>query len=360
MDYQLIKPLIFRLPAEAAHSMAIRALKLGLTGVVERSTRTVLKQRLWNLDFQSPIGLAAGFDKNAEVPDAILKLGFGFTECGTITPKPQAGNPKPRIFRLIRDRAVINRLGFNNKGLEEAASRLEERKRQGCYGIVGANVGANKTSEDHIADYVTCLDRLAGLAQYFVVNISSPNTPGLRALQSKQSLTELVTKVLTARNKAYEERNLGTPAPLLVKVAPDLTPEDIADIAAVAIEQKLDGLIISNTTIERPETLKGRKRKEAGGLSGAPLFEPSTHVLSEFYRLTEGKVPLIGVGGVSNAEQALEKIKSGASLVQIYSALVYEGPKLAAKIADDLALLLKAQGYSNIRDAVGANHREQD
>lgn len=359
MNYQFLKPLLFRLPAEAAHKLAIRALKLDWVGGVDRRPRQVLKQRIWGLDFFSPIGLAAGFDKNAEVPDAMLKAGFGFTECGTITPLPQEGNPKPRIFRLVRDRAVINRLGFNNKGLEAAATLLEERKRQGRSGIVGANIGANKTSDDRMADYVTCLERLAGLAQYFVVNISSPNTPGLRALQSRDALSELVGRVLETRNKTYEERGLGRPAPLLVKVAPDLTEDDIDDIAAVALDHALDGLIISNTTIARPDSLRSPKRREEGGLSGAPLLEPSTEVLSAFYKRVGGTVPLIGVGGVANAADAMKKIKAGATLVQLYSALVYEGPFLAAKIADDLALRLKAEGFNSITDAIGADHRAE-
>jgi dihydroorotate dehydrogenase len=278
------------------------------------------------LSFPSPIGLAAGLDKNAEVPDAFLRLGFGFVEVGTITPRPQAGNPKPRLFRLVEDKAVINRMGFNNLGLDAAVAKL--RSRHGKPGIVGANVGANKDSEDRIADYVTGIKAVLPWCQYITINISSPNTPGLRALQSRASLEELVGRCMAARGAVNR--------PMLVKIAPDLSDEDVSDIAQVSLASGIDGLIVSNTTITRP-ALTSIHAAQTGGLSGAPLFDLSTQMLRKIAQATLGKVPLIGVGGISTADHVRAKLDAGASLVQLYSSLVYEGPGLAARLNRELA-----------------------
>jgi dihydroorotate dehydrogenase len=294
--------------------------------------------------------MAAGFDKNADIVDGLLGLGFGFVEAGTITPRPQAGNPKPRLFRLVEDEGVINRLGFNGAGLERARTRLAARSGRG--GIVGANVGKNRDSTDEVADYVKGIEVLAPLAQYLVVNVSSPNTPGLRELQRKDRLTELLSAVVSARNAAAERR-----PPLLVKVAPDLDETQIADIAEAALSTGIDGLIATNTTIERPDGLRAMAKSETGGLSGKPLFGLATRILSEFYVATGGKLPLIGVGGILSGADAYAKIKAGASLVQLYSGMVYRGPGVIGEIKRDLVLRLKADGFRSICDAVGAEHR---
>jgi len=300
------------------------------------------------LEFSNPVGLAAGFDKHAEVPDDLLELGFGFVEVGSVTPRPQPGNPRPRVFRLEEDRAVINRYGFNSQGLAVAAERL--RKRHGRSGIVGVNVGANKDSQDPVADYVEGVGELAGLASYFVINISSPNTPGLRTLQARDSLDALLDHVLAARRKGGAQNS----APLIVKIAPDLSPEDCHDIAEVLLARGVDGLIVSNTTTARP-ALRSDSRDEVGGLSGVPLLEPSTKILAEMYRLTEGKLPLIGTGGIASGHDAYRKIRAGASLVQLYTALVFQGPRLIGQIKQELADLLTTDGYDNIAQAVGAD-----
>ncbi|MCP5382547.1 MAG: quinone-dependent dihydroorotate dehydrogenase [Kordiimonadaceae bacterium] len=348
--YEFLKPVLFLLSPECAHSLAILALKSGLFPSGKVSASTSLKQTIWNLDFPNPVGLAAGFDKNAEVYKPMLKQGFGFVETGTVTPLAQAGNEKPRIFRLTEDNAVINRLGFNNKGLEYYLARLAARGKTN--GIVGANIGANKLSKDQIEDYVISLKRLLGLADYFTINISSPNTPGLRALQGKEALDELLSKLKAVRDQAGLERN----PPLILKIAPDLNDQECADIAEIILKHKMDGLIVSNTTLSRPKLISSFK-DEAGGLSGAPLFELSTEILSKMYKLTSGKIPLIGVGGVSNGEQAYAKIKAGASLIQLYSALVYHGPGLVRKINRELEELLKKDGFRNIAEAIGIDHK---
>lgn len=350
--YSLARPFIMSMPPERAHGWAIRALKWGLASSGKPYADPVLETELFGLSFPNPIGLAAGFDKNAEVPDALLKQGFGFVEVGTVTPNPQEGNAKPRMFRLPEDRAVINRLGFNNDGLDAVKTRLVAR--EGRLGILGANIGANKTSKDRIADYAAGIAAVARHVSYVTVNISSPNTPGLRALQARESLVKLIASVQAARGKVRREHAV----PILVKVAPDLTDADILNISDVALETKVDGLIISNTTVDRPESLKGASRDEKGGLSGAPLFEPSTRVLSDFYGATYGKVPLIGVGGISSGADAYAKIRAGASLVQLYTAFAYEGPGLVQRIAKDLARLLKQDGFESIADAVGADHEQ--
>ncbi len=350
--YRFFSPLLFTLEPESAHHLSILGLKFGLTGASQTSFATSLSSTVFGLDFPTPIGLSAGYDKNGEVLDGLLKLGFGFVEAGSVTPMPQSGNPKPRIFRLKEDKAVINRLGFNNAGLDVAARNFSRPRREG---IVGANLGANKDSADRIADYVAGLKRLAPLADYVTVNISSPNTPGLRALQGKGELEELLGRLMAARAHLQTERDKKIP--LLLKIAPDLTDDDQSDIAAVALETGLDGLIISNTTITRPSSLQNPQKIEAGGLSGEPLKALSYALLKDMYKATEGKIPLVGVGGIRTAEDAYERILAGASLIQFYSAMVYEGPFLAQRMAEGLAELLKRNGYRSVADAVGAGNR---
>jgi len=332
--------------AETAHHFTIRMLKAGLGPRVKIENQR-LAINVAGLSFPNPLGLAAGFDKNAEAPDAILDLGFGFVEVGAVTPRPQPGNPRPRVFRLRDDAAVINRYGFNNDGLDDVALRLKARRHDG---ILGVNLGANKDSDDRAEDYVQGVTALAGIVDFYTVNISSPNTPGLRALQGKEALAGLMKRVLAARDKTAK----GTP--VFLKVAPDLTDEDKTDIADIAKSMALDGVIISNTTIDRPATLCSANAKEGGGLSGKPLFAPSTKLLREFYKVLGGDVPLIGVGGVSSARDTYEKILAGASLVQLYTALVYEGPGLPSRILKELPTFLDADGFENIAQAVGAAH----
>lgn len=347
--YPLVRPLLMSMDPERAHDLTLRALELGL-GPRERGVdRPSLKTRVFGLDFPNPIGLAAGFDKDARVPDAMLGIGFGFVECGTVTPLPQPGNPRPRLFRVPDAGAVINRFGFNNGGLDAFVGRLTARRGRG--GIVGANVGKNKDQTDAAADYAAGIRRCAPLADYLVVNVSSPNTPGLRALQGRQPLADLLAACLEARAGS------GARPPLLLKVAPDLTDEDKADIAAVAVASGIDGLIVSNTTITRPPQIPERLAGEAGGLSGRPLMGPSTRVLGEFFRLTGGRLPLVGVGGVASGADAYAKIRAGASLVQLYTALAFEGPGLVRRIKHELSALLVADGFAHVADAVGADHR---
>lgn len=349
--YRLAWPLIRLMDPERAHGLALAGLKRGVVPRADRVVDPVLETEAFGLRFPNPVGLAAGFDKDATVPDAMLGHGFGFVEVGSITPQPQPGNPKPRLFRLAADRAVINRMGFNNNGMLAAARRLAARKDKGQGGIVGVNLGKNKTTEDALSDYVKGVAQLGEFAAYLVVNVSSPNTPGLRALQGREPLMELLVGVMAARDA------LSNKAPLLLKVAPDLTDEDKADIAHVALATGIDGLITTNTTIERPASLRDPQQGEAGGLSGAPLLEPSTAVLSDFYKLTEGTLPLIGVGGIASGWDAYRKIRAGASLVQLYSAMVYEGPGLASRVARDLAMHLRRGGFPSVAAAVGADHR---
>jgi dihydroorotate dehydrogenase len=340
------------LPAEAAHRLTIRALAAGLVTYPFEVDDPVLETREWGMQFPNPIGLAAGFDKDAEVFMPMLRLGFGFVEVGSITPRPQSGNPRPRVFRLPEDRAVINRLGFNSAGLAAAVANLRRRTPPRA-GIVGVNLGKNRDSADAVADYAAGAAAVAELADYVVVNVSSPNTPGLRALQEAASLRSLLDAVRLACRAAVPVR----PPPLLLKIAPDLTPADRADIAKVALEGAADGLIIGNTTIGRPAGLRSRAAGEDGGLSGRPLFGPSTVLLREFHDLTAGRVPLVGVGGVASGADAYAKIRAGASLVQLYTALIYEGPGLVGRIKRDLAARLHADGFVSVADAVGADHR---
>ena len=345
----LALPLVRLLPPEAAHRATIRALAAGVRPTAKPVDPAALGVKLWHRRLPNPIGLAAGFDKDAEVPDAMLAFGFGFVECGTITPLPQRGNPKPRLFRLPEDRAVINRLGFNSAGLEAAAQRLALRRNRP--GFVGANIGKNRDTLDDIGDYVEGVRVLAPLVDYLAVNISSPNTPGLRDLQRKSTVTRLMGRLLDERAKLA----LRDPPPLLVKIAPDLGAEERVDLAEAALAGGIDGLIIANTTVARPATLTSPTAHEPGGLSGAPLFEPSTALLAEMYRLTSGKLPIIGVGGVASGADAYKKIRAGASLVQLYTALIFEGPGLVARIKEELAALLARDGFTSVAAAVGAD-----
>ena len=341
----LARPLLTRLDPELAHTLTVRALSLFHSSPALADDDPRLQIEALGLRFRNPVGLAAGFDKNAETTEAMLSFGFGFVEAGTVTPKPQPGNPKPRIFRLREDAAVINRLGFNNQGIDVARRRLQAV--QGRPGIRGINIGANKDATDRIADYVTGLRELAPLADYVTVNISSPNTPGLRGLQNRSELDQLLGAVLSARE------TLPRRMPLLVKIAPDLDEQACSDIATLALDHRLDGLIVSNTTIDRPSDLKSGHRGETGGLSGKPLFRKSTEVLRTMRRLTQGRIVLVGVGGISSGEDAWAKIRAGATLVQLYTALTYQGPGLVTRIKQELLACMQRDGFSSIRDAVG-------
>ncbi len=332
---------------EDAHRLTIALLKTGL-GPRGGRNDPILATSLCGLALESGLGLAAGFDKNAEVPDAMLAAGFGFVECGTVTPKPQVGNPRPRLFRLTDDRAVINRMGFNNAGLEAFAGRLERRR---LAGVVGANIGANKDSEDRIGDYVIGLRRLWTLADYFTVNISSPNTPGLRALQTRQALEELLGRLDEARAKLAAASG---DHPVLLKVAPDLDDAEIEAVVETVVAFRLDGLIIGNTTLSRPDSLRDAQRVETGGLSGAPLMDLSTAVLARFHAAAAGRLALVGAGGVASGAEAYAKIRAGADVVQLYSALVYQGPSLIRDLQRDLADRLRADGFTSLAQAVGA------
>jgi dihydroorotate dehydrogenase len=343
MLYSLLRPALFLTDAETAHGLSLAALRLLPSRAAP--SNPILSQQVAGLDFPNPVGLAPGYDKNAEVFQAAYALGFGHVEVGSVTPKPQSGNPRPRVFRLVEDRGVINRLGFNNDGMEAVAARLKAQPVKKRFGPLGINVGANKDSDDRTADYVIATKRLADLADYVTVNISSPNTPGLRALQDKAALDDLLARVKDAAPVGK---------PVFLKVAPDLEPADIDDIAASVIEHRIDALIVSNTTITRP-SMQSSHAAETGGLSGAPLRDLAQQRLVDFRKATGGVVPLIGVGGISSAEDAYARIRAGASLVQLYSALVYEGPTLARWINDGLVRLLIRDGFANVADAIGAD-----
>jgi dihydroorotate dehydrogenase len=331
------------LDPEDAHRMAILGLKLGLGPRDHGLDDPILTTTVAGMALPNCIGLAAGFDKNAEVADAMLGAGFGFVECGTVTPLPQAGNPRPRLFRLTEDQAVINRMGFNNRGLDAYTARMAGRKRRG---IVGANIGANKDAGDRVADYVSGLKRVAGLCDYVTVNVSSPNTPGLRALQTRAALDELLGRLAETRT------GLEARPPVFLKVAPDLEADEPAEIAAAVRRHGFDGIIVSNTTVARPETLTSKDKAEIGGLSGAPLLEPSTEMLRAF-RQADAALPLIGVGGIASGAHAYAKIRAGADAVQLYSALVYGGPGLVVRIKRELAALLRADGFASVTQARG-------
>ena len=343
-------PLLRWFDPEDAHRMAIQGLKLLPPGR-PRPDDAKLAVRAFGLNFPNPIGMAAGFDKSAEAPDALLRLGFGFVEIGTVTPKPQSGNPRPRLFRLERDEAVINRMGFNNNGAEAVLRRLASRANHG--GIVGVNVGANKDSVDRVADYVRLIETFAPVASYFTVNVSSPNTPGLRNLQQAAALDDLLAKVIDARERVRQ--NAGD-SPVLLKIAPDLSLNELDDVVHIARSRRVDGMIVANTTIGRPSTLREQSRaREQGGLSGRPLFRLSTRMVAETYVRAEGAFPLIGVGGIDSGGAALTKIRAGASLIQLYSALIYKGLGLVDDIKNDLASTLLRTGRDSLSEIVGAD-----
>jgi dihydroorotate dehydrogenase len=349
--YSVIKPVLWRLDPERAHRIAVWLLARNPVGSrLHDDSR--LGVEVMGLRFGNPIGLAAGFDKDAKVWRQASRLGFGFVEVGSITPRPRSGNPRPRLFRLDRDRAIINRMGFNNDGLDTIARRLKQTWPEPGI-LLGANLGKDKETEDPAEDYEIGAQRLGSRADYVVINVSSPNTPGLRALQGKAPLANLIART----HHGLAESGAASPPPLLLKIAPDLTDQDLADIAEVAMDGKLAGLIATNTTIARPAGLDPRYASQAGGLSGRPLFEPSTEILRKLYRLTQGRLPLIGVGGVSSGADAYAKIRAGATLVQLYSALVFEGPYLVYRLKRELLQCLERDGIASIGEAVGLDHR---
>ena len=343
--------IIKKFPPEAAHNLTLNLLKINFTQskIIDNP---ILHQHIFGYDFSNPLGIAAGFDKNAEIVKPLLNLGFGFVEAGTVTPQPQYGNPKPRIFRLNKDGGIINHLGFNNKGALFAEKQLKKLNLNNLSkGIVGINIGKNKDSENYLEDYIYCLKKLGPHSHYVTINISSPNTPGLRDLQNRNNIEKLVRNL---KDQQISNKLLNK-IPILFKISPDLNDEQIRDIALISLANKVDGLIISNSTTDIPNSLKSFSKNEIGGLTGKPLFIKSTLMLKKMYTLTNGQIPIIGVGGVSNALECYEKIKSGASLVQIYSSLTFEGPQIIKKILSEMISLLKVDGYKNIKDAIGKN-----
>jgi len=347
---RLARPFLQALDPEDAHALTIRILKFAPPlGAVRDDKR--LAVRAFGLNFPNPVGLAAGFDKHAEVPDALLRLGFGFVEVGTITPKPQPGNPRPRVFRLEADRGVINRLGFNSLGADAALKRLAARA--GAGGIVGINVGANKDAPDRAADYVALIEKFASVASYVTVNVSSPNTPGLRALQEASALDDLLARVVDARERVAPQAG---PTPVLLKIAPDLSLAELDDVVGIARSRRVDGMIVGNTTVSRPPGLRdARVAQQAGGLSGQPLFALSTRMLAETYVRVEGVFPLIGAGGIGSGADAVKKFRAGASLVQLYSALVFRGLRLVAEIKSALLAELARQAIGSLNDLTGVD-----
>jgi dihydroorotate dehydrogenase len=359
---RLARPLLHALDPEDAHGLAIKLLKFAPLPPAQRDDPR-LALRVFGLNFSNPVGMAAGFDKNAEVPDALLRAGFGFVEVGTITPLPQPGNPRPRLFRLNADQGVINRLGFNSQGAEAALKRLALRaapdfasaasEEGSSGGIVGINVGANKESADRVADYVKLIERFAPVASYVTVNISSPNTPGLRNLQQAAVLGDLLARVVDARERV--SRNAG-PTPVLLKIAPDLSLGDLDDVVGIARARRVDGMIVGNTTVARPPSLREiAMAKEAGGLSGRPLYPLANRMLAETYVRVEDAFPLVGAGGIDSGATALDKIRAGASLVQVYSGLVFRGLALVAEIKQTLLAALERDGQANLNDYIGAD-----
>jgi len=343
----LARPLLSALDPEDAHRLTLNMLKFAPLPRAGKDDRR-LTVRAFGLDFPNPVGMAAGFDKNAEVPDALLRLGFGFVEVGTITPRPQSGNPRPRVFRLDADEAVINRLGFNSQGAERVLQRLARRARKG--GIVGINIGANKNSSDRVGDYVRLIERFAPVASYLTINVSSPNTPGLRDLQQASVLGDMLARVIDARERA------AVPTPVLLKIAPDLSLNELDDIVGVARARRVDGMIIGNTTVTRPQSLRETERaKEAGGLSGRPLFSLSTRMLAESYVRVEDVFPLVGAGGIDSGTAALAKIRAGATLVELYSALVFRGLGLVAEIKAALLAAIEGERQNGFKTLIGAD-----
>lgn len=352
MLYDIAKPILHALDPETAHRLTIQALKTGLVKGCASSDDPRLKVTLWQRNFPNPVGLAAGFDKNAETIAPMLSFGFGFVECGTVTPKPQDGNPRPRVFRDATHEAIINRMGFPGDGLDAFKKNIEKflNARPRPAGIVGLNIGMNKTQKEPAKDYCQLVRALGPFADYFTVNISSPNTPGLRNLQERDHFLDLIGQIMTERKLSCGTSN---PPPLLVKLSPDLRDEQIEELAQAAIDSGIDGLILTNTTLDRPDYLPHDFAIQQGGLSGEPVCDKATDMIAKFYRATNGKMPIIGVGGISSAQDAYDKIRAGASLVQLYSALVFHGPGLVQDIKAGLLRLMDRDGVKNIADVVG-------
>ncbi|MGB4057791.1 MAG: quinone-dependent dihydroorotate dehydrogenase [Alphaproteobacteria bacterium] len=356
--YRLLRPMIFKLDPERAHRATLRAMKSGLIPPCTPVNNPALEVKLWGLHFPNPIGLSAGFDKSAEVISPALGMGFGFVEAGTVTPKPQTGNPAPRVFRDPQTESVINRMGFPNDGADIFKNNLENflGSKQRPPGVVGINIGMNKDQTTPAKDYTALINRLGPMADYITINISSPNTPGLRDLQKREPLLELLGAVLAERKRACGDH----PPPLLLKLAPDLDDAQQEELAKTVLESGIDGLILTNTTLARPEALPAAFAAEKGGLSGRLLRHKSTAVIGKFYKLTNGKLPIIGVGGISSGADAYEKIKAGATLVQLYTALVFKGPAVANSINNELLTLLKKDGFTSVTQAVGTSHKENN
>ena len=345
--FNIIRPIIFKFSPEVAHSLAIKALKLNNIPYSKPKDSHILETTFCNKKLSSPIGVAAGFDKNAEVYNPLFNLGFGFVEVGTITPKPQFGNPKPRVFRLEEDEALINRLGFNNSGSEQISQTIKENNKKGFLGI---NIGPNKESKDRIEDYLICFRKFYNLADYITINISSPNTENLRDFHNQDELNSLIDKL------KHEKKELNSNIPLAIKVSPDLNDDQINDVSKIIMEQEIGIIIVSNTTDKNRENLKNINKLEKGGLSGKPIANISNEVISKFYKILKDKTKIIGVGGVSNGEDAFEKITSGATLVQLYTGMVYRGPRIASKISKELIDLLKNKGFKNVSEAIGTKN----
>lgn len=347
LTLDLARSFLMRLEPERAHELTLLSLEQGFYPRALLPDDLRLAQRLWTLNFTNPFGVAAGFDKDGRVFEALLRAGFGFAEVGTVTPRAQSGNPPPRVFRLIEDRAIINRLGFNSQGHEPVLARLRTRKDEG---IVGVNIGANADSADKVADFVAGIETFASVADYLVVNVSSPNTPGLRDLQAPEALEGMLARLMDARHKAVAA---GSPRrPILVKLAPDIHDEDLPEVVE-RLSSAADGIVVSNTTLSRAGLRDKELAKEAGGLSGRPLFERSTRMLAKIHQLTQGRVPLIGVGGIDSGTRAVEKIRAGASLVQLYTGLVYEGPELLDRMKEAVLAAIESAGVSSVGELVG-------
>ena len=345
--FNILRPLIFKFSPEVAHSLAIKALKLNNIPYSKPKDNHILETTFCEKKLSSPIGVAAGFDKNAEVYNPLFNLGFGFVEVGTITPKPQFGNPKPRVFRLEEDEALINRLGFNNSGSEQISQRIKENNKKGFLGI---NIGPNKDSTNRIDDYLICFRKFYNLADYITINISSPNTENLRDFHNQDELNSLIDKLKN------EKKELNSNIPLAIKVSPDLNDDQINEVSKIIMEQEIGIIIVSNTTDKNRENLKNINKLEKGGLSGKPIEKISNEAISKFYKILKDKTKIIGVGGVSNGQDAFEKITSGATLVQLYTGMVYRGPRIASKISKELIDLLKNKGFKNVSEAIGTKN----
>ncbi|XP_055891154.1 dihydroorotate dehydrogenase (quinone), mitochondrial-like isoform X3 [Biomphalaria glabrata] len=355
---EIAMPLLRIFSPETAHNISLKLIKCKLVPKPQTPDPPSLKTQVWGRTFPSMIGLAAGYDKQGEAVDGLFKMGFGFVEVGSVTPEPQPGNPKPRVFRLTEDKAVINRYGFNSEGHDAVYNRLYARNVEQTptdNGVLGVNLGKNKQTENAVEDYVKGVKKFGPIADYLVINVSSPNTPGLRDMQRQEELSRLLEKVVEERNKL----TFNPKPPLLIKIAPDLSEEEKKDIADVITRPKshVDGLIVSNTTVARPDSLVSKNKEEVGGLSGAPLKDKSLETIRDMYRLTNGQVPIVGVGGISNGQDAYSKVKAGASLIQLYTALIYQGPPVISKIKRELDDLLRNDGYSHISEAVGADFK---